>query len=94
MHPLLKNILDPPLFSQCPANPLGKATIGGTCASVQTFVPYKGFTASGSLDPHKQCYVLVKGLCRIRLADFADQKNGAILDFTQFYETWRFCIAI
>ena len=61
------------LFSQSPADPLGEATIGGTCASVQTFVPYKGFTESGSLDPHKQCYVLTKELfC----------KNGAILDFT------------
>ena len=59
------------LFSQSPADPLGEATIGGTCASVQTFVPYKGFTASGSLDPHKQCYVLIKELCGIRLADFA-----------------------
>ena len=47
-----------------------------------------------ALDPRKQCYVLAKGLCGIRLADFAEQKNGAILDFTQFYETWRFCIAI
>ena len=27
---------------------IGEATIGGTCASVQTFVPYKGFTGSGS----------------------------------------------
>ena len=61
------------LFSQSPADPLGEATIGGTCASVQTFVPYKGFTESGPLDPHKQCYVLTKELfC----------KNGAILDFT------------
>ena len=59
------------LFGQSPADPLGEATIGGTCASVQTFVPYKGFTASGSLDPHKQCYVLTKELCGIRLADFA-----------------------
>ena len=58
------------LFSRSPADPLGEATIGGTCASVQTFVPYKGFTASGSLDPHKQCYVLTKELCGIRLADF------------------------
>ena len=32
---------------------LGEATIGGTCASVQTFVPYKGFTESESLLPHK-----------------------------------------
>ena len=24
-----------------------------------------------ALDPHKQCYVLAKGLCGIRLADFA-----------------------
>ena len=39
--------------------------------SVQTFVPYEGFTASGSLNPHKQCYVLIKELCGIRLADFA-----------------------
>ena len=31
----------------------------------------KGLTASGSLDPHKQCYVLTKELCGIRLADFA-----------------------
>ena len=31
----------------------------------------KGFTASGFLDPHKQCYVLIKELCGIRLADFA-----------------------
>ena len=53
------------------ADPLGEATIGGTCVSVQTFVPYKGFTASGSLDPHKKCYLLAKGLCGIRLADFA-----------------------
>ena len=58
------------MFSHTPADPLGEATIGGTCASVQTFVPYKGFTASGALDPHKQCYVL-KGLCGIRLDDFA-----------------------
>ena len=34
-------------------------------------VPYKGFTGSGSLDPHKQCYVFTKELCGIRLADFA-----------------------
>ena len=68
------------LFSQSPADPLGEATIGGTCASVQTFVPYKGFTASGSLDPHKQCYVLTKELfC----------KNGAILDFT--HDTCEMC---
>ena len=46
------------LFSQSPAERLGEATIGGTCASVQTFVPYKGFTESDSLHPHKQCYVL------------------------------------
>ena len=59
------------LFSQSPADPLGEATIGGTCVTVQTFVPYKGFTARGSLDPHKQCYVLIKELCGIRLADFA-----------------------
>ena len=38
----------------------------------KTFVPYKGFTASGSLDPHKQSQVLTKGLCGIRLADFAE----------------------
>ena len=68
------------LFSQSPADPLGEATIGGTCASVQTFVPYKGFTESGSLDPHKQCYVLTKELfC----------KNGAILDFT--HDTCEMC---
>ena len=29
------------------------------------------FTASGSLNPHKQCYVLTKELYGIRLADFA-----------------------
>ena len=52
-------------------DPLGEATIGGTCVSVETFVPQKGFTASASLDPHKQCYVLIKELCGIRLADFA-----------------------
>ena len=68
------------LFSQSPADPLGEATIGGTCAYVQTFFPYKGFTTSGSLDPHEQCYVLRKELCGISLADFA--KTGAILDFT------------
>ena len=39
--------------------------------SVQTFVPYEGFTASGSLNPHKQCYVLIKELCGTRLADFS-----------------------
>ena len=50
----------------------------------------KGFTASGSLDPHKQCYVLTKELCGIRLADFSN--NVTILDFT--HETWRLCIAI
>ena len=59
------------LFSQSPADPLGEATIGGTCVSVQTFVPYKDFTASGSVDPHKQCYVVIKEMCGIRLADFA-----------------------
>ena len=59
------------LYSQSPADPLDEATIGGTCASVQTFVPYKGFTASGSLDPHKQCQVLTKGLCGLRLACFS-----------------------
>ena len=54
------------------SRPSFEATIG-TCAYVQAFVPYKGFTESGSLDPHKQCYVLTKELfC----------KNGAILDFT------------
>ena len=58
------------LFSHTPADPLGEATIGGTCVTVQTFVPYKGFTARGSLDPHKQCYVLIKELCGLRLADF------------------------
>ena len=58
------------LFSHTPADPLGEATIGGTCVTVQTFVPYKGFTARGSLDQHKQCYVLIKELCGIRLADF------------------------
>ena len=41
------------LFSQSPAERLGEATIGGTCASVQTFVPYKGFTERESLLPHK-----------------------------------------
>ena len=46
------------LFSQSPAERLGEATIGGTCICVQTFVPYKGFTESDSLHPHKQCYVL------------------------------------
>ena len=75
------------LFSQSPADPLGEATIGGTCAYVQTFVPYKGFTTSGSLDPHEQCYVLRKELCGIRLADFA--KTGAILDFT--HDTCETC---
>ena len=60
------------LFGQSPIDPLGEATIGGTCASVQTFVPYKGFTASGSLDPHKQRHVLTKGLCGTRLADSAN----------------------
>ena len=74
------------LFSQSPADPLGETTIGGTCASVQTFVPYKGFTESGSLDPHKQCYVLIKEFCGIRLADFV---NGAILDFT--HDTCEMC---
>ena len=41
------------------------------CICSNLIVPYKGFTASGSLDPHKQCYVLTKGLRGIRLADFA-----------------------
>ena len=59
------------LFSQSPFDPLGEATIGGTCTSVQTFVFCKGFTASGSLDPHKQRHVLTKGLCGTRLADSA-----------------------
>ena len=31
------------LFSHSPADPLGEATIGGKCASVQTFVPQKAF---------------------------------------------------
>ena len=75
------------LFSESPADPLGEATIGGTCAYVQTFFPYKGFTISGSLDPHEQCYVLRKELCGIRLADFA--KTGAILDFT--HDTCEMC---
>ena len=59
------------LFSQSPVDPPGKATIGGTCASVQTFAFCKGFTASGSLDPHKQRHELTKGLCGTRLADSA-----------------------
>ena len=59
------------MFSQSLVDPLGEATIGGTCASVQTFVFCKGFTASGSLDPHKQRHELTKGLCGTRLADSA-----------------------
>ena len=67
------------------SRPSFEATIG-TCAYVQAFVPYKGFTESGSLDPHKQCYVLIKEFCGIRLADFV---NGAILDFT--HDTCEMC---
>ena len=57
------------MFSQSPVDPLAEATIGGACASVQTFVSSKGFTASGSLDPHEQRHVLTEGLCCRRLAD-------------------------
>ena len=39
-------------------------------------------------------YTLHGVLAKIILSDFAEQKNGATLDFTQFYETWRFCSAL